>query len=103
MCRAGRHNVRSGCAGGSLQVLQSNKRWFEGVDLIVISNTLWVGEKTPCLTYGMRGMLSLSVEVLLPPPLVPLVPNFSLVPSLVRSPTSHSNQLRLFAIQCSAP
>jgi len=50
-------------SSGFREVLQSNKRWFEGVDLIVISNTLWVGEKTPCLTYGMRGMLSLSVEV----------------------------------------
>lgn len=50
-------------SAGFQEVLQSNKRWFEGVDLVVISNTLWVGEKTPCLTYGMRGMLSLSVTV----------------------------------------
>lgn len=57
-------------------MLQSNKRWFEGVDLVVISNTLWVGEKTPCLTYGMRGMLSLSVTAPPPPPppLPPLAP-----------------------------
>ena len=45
------------------QVLRSNKHWFEGVSLVVISNTLWVGECTPCLTFGMRGMISLSVEV----------------------------------------
>lgn len=50
-------------SAGFQEVLQSNKRWFEGVDLVVISNTLWVGERTPCLTYGMRGMLSLSVTV----------------------------------------
>ena len=36
---------------------------FEGVQLVVISNTLWVGEQVPCLTYGMRGMISLSLEV----------------------------------------
>ncbi len=30
---------------------------------MVISNTLWVGEQVPCLTYGMRGMISLSIEV----------------------------------------
>lgn len=44
-------------------MLRSNKRWFEGVSLVVISNTLWVGERVPCLTYGMRGMISLSIEV----------------------------------------
>lgn len=48
-------------------------RRFEGVQLVVISNTLWVGEQVPCLTYGMRGMISLSLEVCnfdkpLPPP-----------------------------------
>ncbi len=36
---------------------------FEGTQLVVISNTLWVGEQVPCLTYGMRGMISLSIEV----------------------------------------
>ncbi len=30
---------------------------------VVISNTLWVGESVPCLTYGMRGMIALSIEV----------------------------------------
>lgn len=30
---------------------------------MVISNTLWVGETVPCLTYGMRGMITFSVEV----------------------------------------
>jgi hypothetical protein len=45
------------------QVLRGNRRWFEGVSLVVISNTLWVGERVPCLTYGMRGMISLSIEV----------------------------------------
>lgn len=50
-------------ASSALQVLRGNKRWFEGVSLAVISNTLWVGERVPCLTYGMRGMISLSIEV----------------------------------------
>jgi di- and tripeptidase/Cys-Gly metallodipeptidase DUG1 len=30
---------------------------------VIISNTLWVGESVPCLTYGMRGMVALSIEV----------------------------------------
>ena len=51
------------CALSCMQVLRGNRRWFEGVSLVVISNTLWVGERVPCLTYGMRGMISLSIEV----------------------------------------
>ena len=35
---------------------------FEGTQLVLISNTQWVGEQVPCLTYGMRGMISLSIE-----------------------------------------
>jgi acetylornithine deacetylase/succinyl-diaminopimelate desuccinylase-like protein/WD40 repeat protein len=31
--------------------------------LVVVSNTVWVGERRPCLTYGMRGMITLSIEV----------------------------------------
>ena len=37
--------------------MQQNLRWFEGTRLVVISNTLWVGERLPCITYGMRGMI----------------------------------------------
>ena len=48
---------------GFREAVRSNLPWFEGTKLVVISNTLWVGEVKPCLTYGMRGMISLSVEV----------------------------------------
>ncbi|GLC44069.1 hypothetical protein PLESTB_000932700 [Pleodorina starrii] len=48
---------------GFSQAIMSNLRWFEGTQLIIISNTLWVGENVPCLTYGMRGMLSLTVQI----------------------------------------
>lgn len=30
---------------GFREAVQSNLSWFEGTKLIVISNTLWVGEK----------------------------------------------------------
>ena len=52
-------------SNGFHEAVNSNLHWFEGTQLIVISNTLWVGEKTPCLTYGMRGMIALSIEVIL--------------------------------------
>ena len=38
---------------GFEEAIQGNLHWFEGTQLIVISNTLWVGERVPCLTYGM--------------------------------------------------
>lgn len=50
-------------SGGFREAVAQNLRWFEGTQLILISNTLWVGERVPCLTYGMRGMISASVEV----------------------------------------
>ena len=49
-------------SNGFHEAVKSNLHWFEGTQAIVISNTLWVGEKTPCLTYGMRGMIALSIE-----------------------------------------
>lgn len=50
---------------GFRETLLSNLHWFEGTQLVIISNTNWVGESVPCLTYGMRGMISLSIEVCL--------------------------------------
>ncbi|EFJ51074.1 hypothetical protein VOLCADRAFT_57861, partial [Volvox carteri f. nagariensis] len=48
---------------GFSHAIMRNLSWFEGTQLIIISNTLWVGENVPCLTYGMRGMLSLTVQI----------------------------------------
>ncbi|KAK9815459.1 hypothetical protein WJX72_003974 [[Myrmecia] bisecta] len=50
-------------SAGLREAVEANLLWFEGTQLIVISNTLWVGEQVPCLTYGMRGMIAASVEV----------------------------------------
>ncbi|KAI8105103.1 hypothetical protein M9435_000274 [Picochlorum sp. BPE23] len=48
---------------GFKEAVQDNIRWFEGTEAIFISNTLWVGEAHPCITYGMRGMMNMSVEI----------------------------------------
>lgn len=48
---------------GAQIALEDNIRWFENTALTVMCNTQWVGEEVPCLTYGMRGMLSMNVEV----------------------------------------
>ncbi|KAK9917148.1 hypothetical protein WJX75_001304 [Coccomyxa subellipsoidea] len=50
-------------SAGFREAVQANLHWFEGTQLIIISNTLWVGEEVPCLTYGMRGMIAAAVEV----------------------------------------
>ena len=42
---------------GFREAVEANLRWFAGSAAVVISNTLWVGERLPCLTYGMRGMI----------------------------------------------
>jgi Cys-Gly metallodipeptidase DUG1 len=48
---------------GFREAVHQNISWFEDTSLIVISNTLWVGETVPCITYGMRGMINLSIEI----------------------------------------
>ena len=50
-------------SGGFREAVEANLPWFDGTAAVVISNTLWVGEKVPCLTTGMRGMISATLEV----------------------------------------
>ena len=35
---------------GFREAVQQNLPWFEGTKLVLISNTLWVGESKPCIT-----------------------------------------------------
>eukprot|EP00210_Caulerpa_lentillifera_P007669 g7320.t1 len=48
---------------GTLEAIKENLHWFNNNILTIISNTQWVGENVPCLTYGMRGMISLDISV----------------------------------------
>ena len=43
--------------------MESHLSWFPDPKLIVISNSQWIGDEVPCLTYGMRGMLCATVRV----------------------------------------
>lgn len=61
-CRSNQRGVVAGSVGFK-DALLGNQHWLEGTQLVVISNTQWVGETMPCLTYGMRGMIALSIEV----------------------------------------
>ncbi|PIL29256.1 hypothetical protein GSI_09306 [Ganoderma sinense ZZ0214-1] len=37
--------------------------WFDGVDCVCISDNYWLNTRTPCLTYGLRGLVYFSVNV----------------------------------------
>lgn len=48
---------------GFQESVAANLDWFADASLVIISNTVWVGENRPCLTYGMRGMVTASLVV----------------------------------------
>lgn len=37
--------------------------WFKGVDCVCISDNYWLNTRTPCLTYGLRGITYFCVSV----------------------------------------
>jgi Cys-Gly metallodipeptidase DUG1 len=37
--------------------------WFKGVDCVCISDNYWLNTRTPCLTYGLRGITYFTVTV----------------------------------------
>ncbi|ETW05903.1 hypothetical protein, variant [Aphanomyces invadans] len=50
-------------AQGFKEAVEDHLSYFSPVDLIFISNNYWLGDHTPCLTYGMRGCLEIEVQV----------------------------------------
>ena len=51
-----------GCVG-LREAVEANLEWFEGTGLILSSNGAWLSDDHPCLIYGMRGLICLTVEV----------------------------------------
>ena len=45
------------------EVVEGNKEFLEGVEYVIVSNTYWLGDEMPCLTYGMRGVIRLCLSV----------------------------------------
>ena len=39
------------------------KGFFSDVDYFCISDNYWLGQKKPCITYGLRGIVYFMVEV----------------------------------------
>lgn len=48
---------------GFHECVTSHQHWFERTCLILTSNSIWLGENRPCLTYGFRGVIDLLVSV----------------------------------------
>lgn len=42
---------------------KQDKGWFADVDCVCISDNYWLNTRTPCLTYGLRGIVYVKVTV----------------------------------------
>jgi len=48
---------------GFMKAVQEHKAEIGAVDYILLSNSYWLDDHVPCLTFGMRGVVHASVEV----------------------------------------
>ncbi|KAI0357857.1 CNDP dipeptidase [Trametes cingulata] len=45
------------------EVAKGKDGWFDGIDCVCITDTYWLNARTPCLTYGLRGIVYFKVTV----------------------------------------
>ncbi|KAI0654149.1 CNDP dipeptidase [Cubamyces menziesii] len=45
------------------EVAKGSDNWFAGVDCVCISDNYWLNTRTPCLTYGLRGIIGFKVTI----------------------------------------
>ncbi|KAI8330555.1 hypothetical protein BD560DRAFT_416277 [Blakeslea trispora] len=48
---------------GFYEAVESNKELFEDVDVVLLSNSYWLGEDVPCITYGLRGVIHAKINI----------------------------------------
>lgn len=48
---------------GFQETIRKNKELIGNVDYILLANSYWIDDETPCLTYGLRGVLHATVCV----------------------------------------
>ncbi|KAI3385352.1 hypothetical protein SNEBB_009604, partial [Seison nebaliae] len=53
----------SGSEGLEEILISEKDKFLKDVDYVVISDNYWLGKKTPCITYGLRGICYFFVEV----------------------------------------
>jgi nonspecific dipeptidase len=52
-----------GSAGMQECIVEESQKFLKDVDYYCISDNYWLGKKTPCLTYGLRGLAYFEVGV----------------------------------------
>lgn len=45
------------------EVKKGKDGWFDGVDCVCISDNFWLNTRTPCITYGLRGITYIKMMV----------------------------------------
>ncbi|GAA6048648.1 hypothetical protein JCM3770_001999 [Rhodotorula araucariae] len=50
-------------SAGFQDAIRKNRELIGDIDVILVSNSYWLGEDTPCLTFGLRGVIHASVKV----------------------------------------
>jgi len=45
------------------EAAKGKESWFDGVDCVCVCDNFWLNDRTPCLTYGLRGTSYFSVHV----------------------------------------
>lgn len=48
---------------GFMETVQKHKDTIGPIDAILISNSTWIAEDTPCITYGLRGVIHSIIKV----------------------------------------
>ncbi|OCH91138.1 Zn-dependent exopeptidase [Obba rivulosa] len=50
-------------SGGFVEAVRKHKDLIGPIDAILVSNSTWIAEDTPCITYGLRGVIHCNVEI----------------------------------------
>ncbi|KIP03740.1 hypothetical protein PHLGIDRAFT_77079 [Phlebiopsis gigantea 11061_1 CR5-6] len=50
-------------SGGFMETVKKKKDMIGHVDAILVSNSTWIAEDTPCITYGLRGVIHCKVQI----------------------------------------
>lgn len=48
---------------GFQNVIQDHKSFIGDIDWVMLSNSYWLDDETPCLNYGLRGVINASVTI----------------------------------------
>ncbi|GAA6037565.1 hypothetical protein JCM8097_006116 [Rhodosporidiobolus ruineniae] len=78
-------------SAGFQDAIKKNRDLIGDIDVILVSNSYWLGEDVPCLTFGLRGVIHATVRVRSLSLLLSLLPLTSLLPQVASDqPDLHS-------------